>query len=445
MVLQGQHRFPGAIIGRESTFERGELTAPIRLYRHPVLFEQCGRLWQPEPVGAVGIERRTVEDQTLDRIRMCDGVIQRVRATRGMPEDTPSVDPQLPADRLEIVDQQWDCERWLVRCLIGAEHTALVDAHDSDPASDESIRDRRHEVPARVAGTAVGEKQGVLAIPSAVIDEDPGPVDREGRFHADDPIHDVADTTVCLYTSMLLNVIESGSGDRSVLLLHGMSGSAESWWRVSQRLVDDGHHVLAMDLPGHGHSPRDPTSTVASAADAVVETVAALAPDRPIVAMGHSYGGTVLAAAADRLLLGTAVYVDTTGAFTGGADRDALIAQYASDRRSRQNATWLRETRPFYSEMDAFVEARAADRFDPVTAASISSGADVEHLPAPGSILLRADPSRFVTDADAERFAAQGIDVRTIPGAAHTVWFSHFDEFVAALPEVFGVDAPVGR
>lgn len=254
----------------------------------------------------------------------------------------------------------------------------------------------------------------------------------------------MATTTVCLYDSMRLNVIDSGSGDRTVLLLHGMSGSAESWWRVSEELAERGRRVLAVDLPGHGLSPRDPTSTVSSAAEALIETVAALADERPLVAMGHSYGGTVLAAAADRLPLDTAVYVDTACAFTGGADRDELIAQYTSDRRSRQDASWLRETRPFYSERDAVVEARAADRFDPVTAASISSGADVEHIPAPGSILVRADPSRFVADEDAERLAACGVDVRTIPGAAHTVWFSHFDEFVTVLPEVFGTDSPVG-
>ncbi|HWV49838.1 MAG TPA: alpha/beta fold hydrolase [Microbacterium sp.] len=243
---------------------------------------------------------------------------------------------------------------------------------------------------------------------------------------------------------MRLNVVESGSGDRTVLLLHGMTGSAESWWRVAEELAARGRRVLAIDLPGHGLSPRDPTSTVASAADAVVDTLVALAPGRRLIAMGHSYGGTVLAAAATRLLIDSAVYVDTACAFAGGADRDELIAQYASDRRSRRDASWLRETRPFYSEKDAVVEARAADRFDPVTAASISSGADVEHIPAPGSILVRADPSRFVTDEDAHRLAARGVEVRTIPGAAHTVWFSHFDEFVTALPEVFGADPPVG-
>lgn len=237
---------------------------------------------------------------------------------------------------------------------------------------------------------------------------------------------------------MLLNTIDTGKGDRVVLLLHGMMGSAESWWRVAPALERSGSRVIAVDLPGHGLSPRDEACSVASVAGDVIETVQALAPDAPLDALGHSYGGTVLAAVAERMPIRQTVYVDTPCAFIGGEEHDALAARYEVDRRERTDPAWLRASRPFYSETDAVVEARAAERFDPMTAASISSGADVAHEPAPGSILVRAAPSRYVTDADAERFRSHGVDVRGIPGAAHTVWYSHFDEFCATLPELFG-------
>ncbi len=241
---------------------------------------------------------------------------------------------------------------------------------------------------------------------------------------------------------MLLNADVSGTGDRIALLLHGMMGSSESWWRISLRLADLGFHVVAVDLPGHGDSPRDENGSVESAATAVVETVRAMAPDAPITAIGHSYGGTVLAASADRLPLDLSVYVDTVCSFVGGADRRALTAQYAQSRATRRDPAALRAARPYYGERDAAAEARAADRFDPVTAASISSGADVSYVPRPGSILVRARPSAFVTDEDAGRLRAAGVDVRDISGAAHSVWYSHFDEFVGSLPEVFGVERP---
>lgn len=237
---------------------------------------------------------------------------------------------------------------------------------------------------------------------------------------------------------MLLNAIETGAGDRVALLLHGMMGSSESWWRIAPVLERGGYRVIAVDLPGHGLSPRDATCSIASVAGDVVETVRSVAPGAPIDAIGHSYGGTVLAAAAERMPIERAVYVDTACAFEGGEDQHALAAQYEADRRRRADPGWLRSSRPFYSETDAVVEARAADRFDPMTAASISAGASVEGIPARGSILVRAEPSNFVTDVDVQRLQERGVDVRSIPDAAHTIWYSHFDEFCAALPELFG-------
>ncbi len=237
---------------------------------------------------------------------------------------------------------------------------------------------------------------------------------------------------------MLLNAVETGDGDDVVILLHGMTGSAESWWRIAPVLAERGQRVLALDLPGHGLSYRDPHLTIDIAAQSLIETVQMRTPGRRLTAVGHSYGGTVLAAAADRLSLSLAVYVDTICAFDGGQDHDALTARYERDRQRRMDAAWLRGSRPFYSATDASVEARAAERFDPATSAAISCGDDVAHPPGTGSILVRAAPSAFVSDADAERLTSCGVDVRSIPGAAHTIWYSHFDEFCTALPELFG-------
>lgn len=239
---------------------------------------------------------------------------------------------------------------------------------------------------------------------------------------------------------MLLNVIEAGEGDRIAVLLHGMMGSAESWHRITPLLAERGFRVVAPDLPGHGLSPRDPDLTIESAADAVVETLAQrLKPcPPPAVAVGHSFGATVLAAAAARLDPTLAVYVDAPLALQGGYDRTTLVAQYEDDRRARMSPDELRRLRPFYSADDASVEARAAVHFDPATAASVSCGPDGHWTASPGSIVVRADPSAWVTDEDARRFERDGVRVRSIPGAAHTVWYSHFDVFTAALPEVFG-------
>lgn len=241
---------------------------------------------------------------------------------------------------------------------------------------------------------------------------------------------------------MLLHATDIGTGPGTVLLLHGMMGSSDSWWRVIPPLAANGHRVIALDLPGHGLSQRDPHLTIEQAAGSVVETVQHLDAGRPLAAIGHSYGATVLAAAAEMLQPDLAVYVDAALSLTGGHDRAALRAQYERDRGARLSPQDLLASRPFYSAQDAEVEARAAALFDPATTASISCDTDHSWLPGADSIVVRADPSAWVSDDDARRFAANGADVRSIPGAAHTVWFSHFDEFTASLPELFGPPAP---
>jgi pimeloyl-ACP methyl ester carboxylesterase len=242
---------------------------------------------------------------------------------------------------------------------------------------------------------------------------------------------------------MHLHVDETGTGPRTAVLLHGMMGSSESWWRIAPLLVDRGYRVLAIDLPGHGLSDRDGELTVERAADAVARTVADAGAAHPDVAIGHSYGGQLLAAAAPRLAPALAVYVDSPFSARGGWDRDEVAARYESDRRTRTSEE-LRSTRPYYSDRDCVVEGRAAERFDPATAAAVSAGPGGVWMPASGSIVVRPDPSGYVDDARAAELTALGVEVRSIPGGAHSLWYSHFDEFVAALPEVFGQDGDDG-
>lgn len=93
-------------------------------------------------------------------------------------------------------------------------------------------------------------------------------------------------------------------GDRSqptVVLLHGILGSADYWRDVAAQLPD--HRVVAIDLLGFGASPRP--ARVAfdypDHVDAVVATLGALRPIGPVILAGHSMGALIaLRLAADR-------------------------------------------------------------------------------------------------------------------------------------------------
>ena len=72
----------------------------------------------------------------------------------------------------------------------------------------------------------------------------------------------------------------------TIVLVHGAFGDASSWRPVYDRLVGDGHTVLAPPNPLRG-IPYDASFTV-SVTDQL---------DGPVVLVGHSYGGAVITVA----------------------------------------------------------------------------------------------------------------------------------------------------
>jgi len=233
---------------------------------------------------------------------------------------------------------------------------------------------------------------------------------------------------------MRLHAATWGGGDTVALLLHGMGGSAEGWWRVGPALAATGYRVIALDLPGHGLSPRALDATVQLCADAVVETLFDLTGRSPDLAIGHSFGGMVLAASVSLLRPGRAVYVDAPFVTRGGSDFESIRAEYELGR-TRRSYEFLREHRPSWSEDDCRVEALASERFDPGTAAAIAASAGGDWTPSapPASIAIRPVPSDYIDDRDADSLRDRGVTVRDIPGAAHSVWYSHFNEFMTAV------------
>ena len=61
---------------------------------------------------------------------------------------------------------------------------------------------------------------------------------------------------------MKLHTREWGAGHRVAVLLHGTMADSRAWWQVGPALAGRGYRVIAVDLPGHGRSPRCPNSTV---------------------------------------------------------------------------------------------------------------------------------------------------------------------------------------
>lgn len=115
-------------------------------------------------------------------------------------------------------------------------------------------------------------------------------------------------------------IAEAGTGP-DILLVHGTASSLHSWRDVMPLLAAN-HHVVAMDLPGHGdtgmRSSRDLSlDGMASGVAALCETLGL----SPMVAAGHSAGAAILLRMCATGRLSPKTLVSFNGAFYpfGGA------------------------------------------------------------------------------------------------------------------------------
>jgi pimeloyl-ACP methyl ester carboxylesterase len=223
-----------------------------------------------------------------------------------------------------------------------------------------------------------------------------------------------------------LHVHEWDGGGPVALLVHGITSDSGSWWQVGPELAGRGYHVYAPHLRGHGHSPRGPYS-VAAWADDLVESV----PARPDLAIGHSLGGLVLAAVADRLRPRRAVYEDP-------AWFPPVTGREEAARRFRAQKDWeLADVQACYPRWEpGACEAKLAalGRWDPATTKFVDEFDGIGPKPPPApALLMLADPSPLIVPDKAAEFQRAGFDVRVVAGAGHVIHNDDFPGFMAAL------------
>lgn len=105
-------------------------------------------------------------------------------------------------------------------------------------------------------------------------------------------------------TFVMTNLAMASASNRTTpttyLLVHGAWHGAWCWYKVSPLLEAQGHRVIAIDLPSHG-ADKSPAEQVAFE-DYINKVVqVASAQTGPVVLVGHSMGGVVVAQAAEVL------------------------------------------------------------------------------------------------------------------------------------------------
>ena len=157
---------------------------------------------------------------------------------------------------------------------------------------------------------------------------------------------------------LTLRGLRFGAGTHRVLALHGWLDNAASFQNLAPLLRNV--EIVALDLPGHGHSDRRPPGDAYHFVDyitVVVEAVDALGWDR-FSFLGHSLGAGIASVAAPMLTgrIRKLALIEGLGPLTAPDDEaperllQALNKRYATRRKSP----------PCYPNIDAAVQARHA-------------------------------------------------------------------------------------
>src|SRR5688572_16302983 len=231
------------------------------------------------------------------------------------------------------------------------------------------------------------------------------------------------------------------------VLVHGITGWSRTWWRVGPALADRGWRVIAIDLRGHGTSPKiDGVATAESLAADVAATLEALGLARLHGLIGHSLGAAVAMELAHRRphIVRRLVLEDPPGQtraddleFQAHLERETLAARRDPEAEVRrelaENPEWLPE------DARQNVEGRAMCDLEGILA---SLRANTGVRPAELAPSLRV-PALYLL-ADEERSALGAARAQLIeslpPGAeaieidsGHTIHRDRFDAYMAEV------------
>ncbi len=223
--------------------------------------------------------------------------------------------------------------------------------------------------------------------------------------------------------------IEMGDPEADpVLLVHGLRGESTVLLALARVLVERGYRVVAIDLPGHGRSPRPkPGFDIGRAATLVARATERLlpGPQRPVI-VGHSMGGWIVALAAleHPELYSRVVLISSAGTIFDPPSYPLLLPRTTSEARG--GMPLLFDDPPWVPGPILWLAAQR----DPRTSLDLlRSAADGRYLlegllgaMVPPALVIWGEGDRLIPVASGRRIAAElGAPLLIVPHAGHMV------------------------
>jgi len=250
---------------------------------------------------------------------------------------------------------------------------------------------------------------------------------------------------------MALRLLEWGTTGRTIVLLHGITSSARTWWRVGPALAIAGYHVYAPDMPGHGLTarPEGGVYTFEQTARTIAAAIEKLGLQSPLL-LGHSWGGLIALLIAtmpahkiapERLIL-----VDPPLQLSSESAETAApqFAQGIGEKRTAATIAHYLMKNPRWELSDAYWKAEAMEQCDPNAPHAFflqNAPWDLTPLLAKTSmplLLLGADPQYTMLSEPvlSESRQIRNTDDRSleiIPGSSHNMHRDSFAPFTDTI------------
>jgi pimeloyl-ACP methyl ester carboxylesterase len=229
-----------------------------------------------------------------------------------------------------------------------------------------------------------------------------------------------------------------GSGSPPIAFVHGWSCD-KTYWRAQTEHFAKSHHVVAIDLGGHGESGRTRKNWTVASFGADVAAVLEALDLRGAVLVGHSMGGPVILEAyrlaPDRIA--ALIPVDTlfdVGAPATPEDRDSFLSPMRKDFRAGTDAFVRRFM--FTPLSDAqLIDRIAADMASAPPEVGLSALESLFDYDEGGGLQAVKVPLRllnsdsFFTNLDAARRHKKDVSLAVMPGVGHFLMVEDPEEF----------------